>query len=392
MSAPAPPSTPQRTVLDPVVAIVRANVLRLAKDRSNYFFLVALPLLILYSVGVAVGGSTESRVGVVDTDPTPASRAVLDRMLAVDDVDVVQLSSTSELRDDVARRSLDAGWVVVHGDDVTTYRWFSPGAGDGMELRSVLAAAVEESSVHDRVVQAVAASADVPRAEAETAVTRAADAGTPTQVRVTTTGEEEDLPASIRAVVAAGQLTLFIFLSAMTGASYLFTTRELGVTRRMRAGPVPISAIVTGEALGRFVTALIQAAIILGGSILLFQVDWKAPVAVALLCVAMSLVGTGAAMLLGTIGRSEQQVGALGLLLSLVLAALGGSMQPLEFFPDALRTIAFLTPHAWMNDALWRILVEGEGLAQVWPSILVLTAAGVALLGAASVTLARTLR
>ena len=41
-------------------------------------------------------------------------------------------------------------------------------------------------------------------------------------------------------------------------------------------------------------------------------------------------------------------------------------------------TIAFITPHAWMNDALWRILVDGAGLADVWQALLVLTAAGLA--------------
>jgi ABC-2 type transport system permease protein len=106
----------------------------------------------------------------------------------------------------------------------------------------------------------------------------------------------------------------------------------------------------------------------------------------------MSLVGTGAAMLLGTLGRSEQQVGAIAILLSLVLAALGGSMQPLEFFPENLRSVAFLTPHAWMNDALWRVLVDGAGLTEGWPAIAVLTTAGVVLLTAASATLARSLR
>ena len=153
-----------------------------------------------------------------------------------------------------------------------------------------------------------------------------------------------------------------------------------------------IATIVAGEAVGRFLVALLQAAIVFLGSMLLFGVDWKAPGAVALLCVAMSLVGTGAAMLLGTLGRSEQQVGAIGLLLSLVLGALGGSMQPLEFFPDSLRTVAFATPHAWMNDAMWKILVEGAGLPQVVTSLVVLTVGGLVLLGGASLALARSLR
>ena len=97
-------------------------------------------------------------------------------------------------------------------------------------------------------------------------------------------------------------------------------------------------------------------------------------------------------MLLGTLARTDQQVSAVGLLLGLVLGALGGSMQPLQFFPDALRRIAFVTPHAWMNDALWRILVDGEGFAQIWPSVAVLAGAGIVLLAAASTALARSLR
>lgn len=379
--------------MNAVAAITRANLLRLAKDRTNYFFLLALPMLILFSLGVAIGGSAEYRVGVVDPSPTPESQAVRDRMAAVDDVHLVTVASAPDLRDDVARRSLDAGWVVVTEDDgTTTFRWYTPGSGEGMDLHSVLAAAVEEASVHDRVVQVLAERTGADAGAVEEAVGRAAGMVPRIVVTVASTGTAEDTPATIRAVVAAGELSLFIFLTSLTGASYLFTTRQLGVTRRMRAGPVPVPAIVAGEALGRFLVALIQAVIVFVGGMLLFGIDWGSPLSVALLCVAMSLVGTGAAMLLGTLGRSEQQVGALALLLSLVLGALGGSMQPLEFFPDSVRPFAFLTPHAWMNDAMWKLLVEGAGLAQVWTSVVVLTGLGIALLAAASLTLARSLR
>ncbi len=376
-----------------IVAITLTNLKRLFAERSNLFFLVVLPLLIVFALGVAIGGSTDGyRVGVVDTDPTAASEAVEQRMAALDKVEIVHVDSASDLRDDVARRTLDVGWVAEHQDGATTYRWFSPGAGGGSELRTVFASAVEEVGVHDRVVSVVAATSGVDRAEADAAVTRAADAMSPTAVDVRAVGDAGSTAAGIQAVLAAGELSLFIFLTSLNGAAYLLSTRRLGVTRRMRAGPVPVPAIVAGEALARFTVAILQAAIVFFGSMLLFGVDWRAPVAVWALCVGMALVGTGGAMLLGTLGRSEQQVFAGGLLLSLVLAALGGSMQPLEFFPDTLRRIAFATPHAWMNDAMWQILVDGDGLSQVWPNIVVLLCAGLALLGVASRALARTLR
>lgn len=378
---------------DTVAALTRANLRRLLADRSNLFFYVVLPLLIVFALGVAIGGSTgDSRVGVVDTSPTGLSASVTERMGALKNVELVEVDSADELRDDVARRTFDAGWVVETNGDVTTFRWLSPGAGQDLELRAVFDATVQEAGVQTQVVALVADDTGADDATAKAAVAQAADSVPRIAVGVDELGEPGEEAAGIQAVLAAGQLTLFIFLTSLNGAVYLLTTRQLGVTRRMRAGPTTVSAIVAGEALARFVIALSQAAIVFFGSMLLFGVDWRAPGAVWALCVGMSLVGTGGAMLLGTLGRNPQQVGALALLLALVLAALGGSMQPLEFFPDALRRVAFLTPHAWMNDALWRILVDGDGLAQVWPNVLVLVGIGAVLLTAASAALARTLR
>ena len=379
--------------VDTVVALTRANLRRLFAERSNLFFLVVLPLLIVFALGLAIGGSADgSRLGLVDPDPTPMSSSVTDRMAALQNVELVEVGSASDLRDDVARRTFDAGWVVEESDGVTTFRWLASGAGADLEMRSVFTAAVQEAGVHEQVVAVVADDTGTDPATAEQAVTAAAGAVPTIAVDAEELGEPGQEAASIRAVLAAGQLTLFIFLTSLNGAVYLLMTRKLGVTRRMRAGPAPVSAIVTGEALARFVVALLQAAIVFFGSMLLFGVDWRAPVAVWALCVGMALVGTGGAMLLGTLGRSEQQVGALGVMLGLVLAALGGSMQPLEFFPDGLRRVAFFTPHAWMNDALWGILVDGDGLAQIWPHLLVLVGIGSVLLAVASAALARTLR
>ena len=60
--------------MNAVVAIARANLKRLFSERSNLFFLVVLPLLIVFSLGIAIGGSTgDYRVGVVDGDPSVLS-------------------------------------------------------------------------------------------------------------------------------------------------------------------------------------------------------------------------------------------------------------------------------------------------------------------------------
>jgi ABC-2 type transport system permease protein len=59
-------------------------------------------------------------------------------------------------------------------------------------------------------------------------------------------------------------------------------------------------------------------------------------------------------------------------LLGLGLAALGGSMAPLEVFPPTARTIAHITPHAWANDAFSKLLKHGGDLITILPQIGVL--------------------
>ena len=107
--------------------------------------------------------------------------------------------------------------------------------------------------------------------------------------------------------------------------------------------------------------------------------------------IAFALVGTGAAVLLGSLFASEQQAGPVALLLGLGLAALGGSMAPLEVFPSTARRIAHLSPHAWANDAFTKLLKHGGHLTSVLPQVGILLAIAGVLLSVATWRLRRTL-
>jgi ABC-2 type transport system permease protein len=125
---------------------------------------------------------------------------------------------------------------------------------------------------------------------------------------------------------------------------------------------------------------LLQAVIIVLGCVLFFGVNWGDPLAATAVIVSFALVATGAAVLLGSVFSSEQQAGPVAILLGLGLAALGGSMAPLEVFPPTARAIAHITPHAWANEAFSKLVKHGGDLVSVLPQIAVL-------LGFAAVTL-----
>jgi ABC-2 type transport system permease protein len=105
---------------------------------------------------------------------------------------------------------------------------------------------------------------------------------------------------------------------------------------------------------------------------LFFGVTWGNPLGTAAVILSFCLVGTGAAVLVGSLCQTEEQARPVAFLLGLGLAALGGSMAPLEVFPATARAIAHVTPHAWANDAFSKLLKHGGDLISVLPQIGVL--------------------
>jgi ABC-2 type transport system permease protein len=190
---------------------------------------------------------------------------------------------------------------------------------------------------------------------------------------------------------ASSELLLFLFLTALTGSAALIETRRLGVSRRMLATPTTPGTIVAGEAAGRLAVALLQGALIMVGSAVIFGVNWGNPLAATALMVAFALVASGAGLLMGATARTSQQSLAFGLLLSLGLGALGGTMMPLDLFPPTMRTIAHLTPHAWAVDGFATLVRHGGGVLDILPQLGVLLATGVALLALASWRLRRSI-
>jgi ABC-2 type transport system permease protein len=109
------------------------------------------------------------------------------------------------------------------------------------------------------------------------------------------------------------------------------------------------------------------------------------------LVAAFALVASGAGLLLGATARTPQQSLGVGLLAGLGLAALGGTMLPLELFSPTMRVIAHLTPHAWAAEGFAILVRRGGGIVDVLPQTGVLVGIAVGLLAAAAWRLRRTL-
>jgi ABC-2 type transport system permease protein len=371
--------------------IAATNLKRLFRDRSAYFFVFIFPLALILLIGLQFGGGFVPQVGVLATGTGDTKSAIVEALDAEDGIEVVALGTEAELVDQVERGSLDAALTIpadldarLAAGEQSELGFVARPGGTGATLAPLVAEVVQRSVV---AANAAAFTAVEGFGNFETAIVRAREiqAGlAPVAIREETVGESL-FPASLGQfdLGASSQLILFMFITALSGGAVLIQTRMLGLSRRMLSTPTSVATIVGGEALGRFAVVALQGVYIMLGALLIFSVDWGDPLAAIAIVVLFSAVGAGAAMVMGTLFRNAEQAGGVGVMVGLGMAALGGSMLPLQLFSPTLQKIAHITPHAWASDAFAKIRDQGNitdivgelGVLAAYAAVLILFAA-----------------
>ena len=374
-----------------VLAIAQVNLIRLLRDRTGLFFIFLLPVVLIVVLGVMYGGRTAPRLGIVSTGSGTLGADLVGAIRNGDmRLEIREFADATALRTAVEEGRVEMGMVVASGYDQALR---SGSTGDitvisqstgSLALQRGVAAAVAAQSAQVTAARLAAEAG----AGFDDALARAREAQrTLAGVDVTVTGVGTRLfPAGIGpfSLGAQSQLVLFMFLTSMTAATHLILTRQLGVSRRMFSTPTSAWAIVAGETLGRFAVAMVQGVFIVLLSTFVFGVSWGDPVGASLLVISFALVGTGVAMLIGTVASNADQAGTIGVFIGMTLGFLGGAMVPLEIFTGPMRTIASFTPHAWAVQGFRKLAFEGAGVTAIAPELGVLLVFALVPLGIAA--------
>jgi ABC-2 type transport system permease protein len=183
--------------------------------------------------------------------------------------------------------------------------------------------------------------------------------------------EKEELPNSTELAVP-GFMILFVFLTAQATARSIYDEKKVGSFRRLLAAPISKAVILSGKVLPNFITALIQAGVILvfgrfGLSLMgLNPVKLgKDPLALGLAIVLIALCSSALGVLIASLARTENQISGLSTLILWGFGALGGSIIPHFVLESMLGPIPKALPHYWGNRILDNIMIRGRALADV---------------------------
>jgi len=173
--------------------------------------------------------------------------------------------------------------------------------------------------------------------------------------------------------VIPGYLVMFVFFAAAMSAETIVRERQNHTLERLLVTSVRREGLLGGIYTGTAIKGLIQIAIFWTVGLLVFNIDLGlAPAAVILISILMVLMSAAFALMLATLAKTQRSTGAIAVLVSLVLAPLGGCWWPLFITPKWMQFIARFTPHGWAVTGFNKLMLFGAEFGDVAPEMLAL--------------------
>ncbi len=180
-------------------------------------------------------------------------------------------------------------------------------------------------------------------------------------IRVNTNlAEGEAIRFDILAYMAPGMAMMFLMFTVTYGARSLLVENRAGTLPRMLVAPTHPANVLAGKFTGILFSAVAQLVILIGGTSLLFRLQWGDTLGVTLLILAAAFGATGWGILFAAILKSPGQIAISGSAVMLLFGLLGGSFFDLSMLPDWIQVINKITPNAWANDGFYILSLGGK--------------------------------
>jgi ABC-2 type transport system permease protein len=167
--------------------------------------------------------------------------------------------------------------------------------------------------------------------------------------------------------------------------------KEVGTMEQVQMAPIGTFSFIVGKTIPYFIISLASAALIILASMALFGLPMRGNWLSLLLALALFLVGALATgLLISTMSDTQQVAFQIALLISLLpTIMLSGFIFPIASMPRALQVITTVVPARYFLTALRGIVLKGAPISHLMIPLAALTLYAAAMLGLASVRLAK---
>lgn len=358
--------------------LIWKELLELKDDPRLFVIVIMAPIIQLFLLGYAATTDVrEVPVVMVDADRSTASRDLIARFAASPYFSIAGLTSSTKDIDPYFERG--RAWMAL-----TIPAGYGESLGRGRPQTIQLAAdGSDANSTGVGMGYAASLVADYAR---ELALSRlppgitAAAGGIPidARVRVWFNPRLESRHFMLPGVLALLLLAVTSILAAMG----IVRERERGTLEQLNVTPLGRWELIVGKLLPYAIIGMIDVCLVLGVTVLWFQVPLRGSILLLFVMSAVYLMTTlGLGLFISTISATEQQAETTAAFFFLIpMVFLSGFVFPIENMPEIIQRVTYLIPLRYYLVILRSIFLKGVGLETFWPEALALLTWGVGIL------------
>jgi ABC-2 type transport system permease protein len=175
------------------------------------------------------------------------------------------------------------------------------------------------------------------------------------------------------AFYAAGIGVMFMLFTASNAGGALLEEHESGTLDRILSTRVSLATLLAGKLVYLCTLGIAQLIVMFVWGALVFKLELMSHLAgFAIMALATAVACSAFGLLLASIARTRQQLGAITTLTVLSLSALGGSMFPRFLMPEAMQKAGLVLFNAWAIEGFTRVFWRDEPLQSLIVPTLVL--------------------
>lgn len=179
-----------------------------------------------------------------------------------------------------------------------------------------------------------------------------------TYVETATLNEQGKMYSSFQ-YYAASMLIMFLLYSGLSASISLSEERRNNTLYRLNAMPVSTLEIFTGKIVGNSLVAFLQAAVIIGGTSLLYGVDWGNHLGLLILiCVLVVMASMMLAVVITLLVKSSAVARSVVVTVIVVMTFLSGGFQPLPI--ELVQRLGEFTVSHWALQGTLRLMLGVE--------------------------------
>ncbi len=336
-----------------LAALTVANIRSYVRDRAALFWTLAFPLIFIFMFGFIFQGGGESSLSLAWVDKDGSSAAgVLRGAFEAQAGTELTVTDEGDALEQMRQGNVDAVIEVPAGYGAAVE---AAATGSGAPTRVVVYTDPSRQNLVASVYQSVGAVLGVVNLGGRP----------PLVIPQPETLQTENL--NFISYFVPSMLGLSVMQVGIFAAIPLVADREKLILKRLAATPLRRWQLVGSNVLMRLLIALIQAVIIVGVGVVVFDVAITGPFPLSVVFIVLGAVAFLAlGYVVASFASTEDAANGMTSVIQFPMMFLSGTFFPIDQMPDPLQAVARAIPLTYLSDALRQVMVGGAAFAPLW--------------------------